>query len=176
MTLDANAYNATQPVTVSRRYPAAPLVGVAAVVIGHDGRALLVKRGRPPRAGTWGLPGGLLDLGERLADGAHREVMEETGIEADIRDVIGTFEPLERDHDGRIEYHYVVIDFWAAYVSGEPHAHDDADEVAWVALTELDGYDLNPETRDVIESAHAAWQSAAASGQRPATDRRTSVS
>ena len=135
----------TQPVTVSRRYPAAPLVGVAAVVIDARGRLLLVKRGRPPRTGSWGLPGGLLDLGERLVDGARREVYEETGVEADIRDVVGTFEPLELDGEGRIEYHYVVIDFWAHYVRGQASAQDDAADVAWASIDELDFYDLSPE-------------------------------
>ncbi len=124
-----------------------------------DGRLLLVKRGRPPRAGSWGLPGGLLDLGERLADGARREVYEETGVEADVRDVVGTFEPLELDGEGRIEYHYVVIDFWAHYVRGQASAQDDADDVAWASIDELDLYDLNTETRAVVlVSAHAAWQ------------------
>ena len=72
--------HATRPVTLNRRYPEAPLVGVAAVIFDRAGRVLLVKRGRPPRAGTWGLPGGLLDLGERLVDGVRREVREELSL------------------------------------------------------------------------------------------------
>lgn len=148
-----------QPVTARRRYPEAPLVGVAAVVIDAGGRVLLVKRGRPPRAGSWGLPGGLLDLGERLRDGARREVLEETGVEAEIRDVVGTFEPLEFDSDGRVEYHYVVIDFWAQYICGDPSAQDDADDVTWAAAHDLDRFDLSPETRGVVESALAEWRS-----------------
>lgn len=154
----------TQPVTASRRYPAAPMVGVAAVVIDDQGRMLLVKRGRPPSAGSWGLPGGLLDLGERLADGAKREVLEETGVEANVRDVVGTFEPLQVDDEGRIEYHYVVIDFWAEYVSGEARAQDDADDVTWVRARDLDSYKLNPDTRRVLDEALTAWR--AATGER----------
>ena len=147
----------TQPVTISRRYPQAPMVGAAAAVLDDSGRMLLVKRGRPPRAGTWGLPGGLLDLGERLADGARREVLEETGVECDVREVVDTFEPLQIDDDGRIEYHYIVIDFWARYIRGQAVAQDDADDVAWVSLDELDEYELNAETRLILESAYAAW-------------------
>lgn len=147
-----------RPVTTRRRYPAAPLVGVAAAVVNEEGRMLLVKRGRPPRAGSWGLPGGLLDLGERLAHGAQREVLEETGVVCDVKDVVGTFEPLVVDDDGQIEYHYVVIDFWASYVSGEAVAQDDADDVAWVSRFELDEYELNEETHDVLIKAHTAWQ------------------
>jgi 8-oxo-dGTP diphosphatase len=149
---------ATQPVTAQRRYPAAPLVGVAAAVIDTQGRVLLVKRGRPPRAGSWGLPGGLLDLGERLTDGASREVQEETGVEIEVKDVVGTFEPIQLDEQGRIEYHYVVIDFWARHIRGEPRAQDDADAVAWVSQQHLDHYHLSADTRRVVESALAAWE------------------
>ena len=84
---------ATRPVTLSRRYPEAPLVGVAAAVFDAAGRVLLVQRGRPPGAGTWGLPGGLLDLGEKLADGAAREVREECGIDVAIGAVIHNWIP-----------------------------------------------------------------------------------
>ncbi len=112
--IDEPAHEAARPVTLSRRYPAAPLVGVAAAVFDATGRVLLVQRGRPPAAGSWGLPGGLLDLGEKLADGARREVREECGIEIAVGSVVGVFEPLQFDDQGRIEYHYVVVDFWAS--------------------------------------------------------------
>ncbi len=148
----------TQPVTASRRYPSAPMVGVAAAVIRDDGEMLLVKRGHPPRAGTWGLPGGLLDLGEKLVDGARREVLEETGVQCDVRDVVGTFEPLELDDEGRIEYHYVVIDFWARYVGGVPDAKDDAADVAWVGVDKLGDYEIAGETLSVLLAAYDAWK------------------
>jgi 8-oxo-dGTP diphosphatase len=145
-------------VTVHRRYPAAPLVGVAAAVFNRDGEVLLVKRGRPPRQGSWGLSGGLLDLGERLADGARREVREECGIDIEVVDIIATFEPVMRDEVGRVEYHYVVIDFWAHYLSGEATPQDDVDAVAWVAMDQLDRFDLLAESRDVVELAYRQWQ------------------
>ena len=134
------------------------MVGVAAVVIDTHGRVLLVKRGRPPHAGSWGLPGGLLDLGERLADGARREVLEETGVEIEVKDVVGTFEPIQLDDQGRIEYHYVVVDFWAQYLRGVAHAQDDADAVAWAGVHDLEQYRLNADTRGVVEAAISAWQ------------------
>lgn len=148
----------TTPVTLRRRYPDAPLVGVAAVVFDPRGQVLLVKRGRPPRVGQWGLPGGLLDLGERLVDGARREVREECGIEIEIAGIAGAFDPIERDADGRVEYHYVVVDFWARYLSGEPRAQDDADDLAWVELADLEQYPMPPETRRVIRDAFVAWR------------------
>jgi ADP-ribose pyrophosphatase YjhB (NUDIX family) len=137
-----------------------PLVGAAAAVFDEAGRVLLVRRGRPPRVGQWGLPGGMLELGERLADAAAREVNEECGVEIAIGGVAGVFEPVTRDEQGRIEYHYVVIDFWARYVSGEPRAGDDAAGVAWASMEEIEGYQLMPESRQVVLDAYALWRSA----------------
>ncbi|MCB0059544.1 MAG: NUDIX domain-containing protein, partial [Caldilineaceae bacterium] len=112
----------TQPVTARRRYPEAPLVGVAAAFFNAAGEVLLAQRSRPPRAGSWGLPGGLLDLGETLEDGARREVSEECGVEVAIGGIAGVFEPIIRDEEGRLEYHYVVIDYWATWRGGTPRA------------------------------------------------------
>jgi|GEM_PF-700414 len=128
--------------------------GVAAAVFNDSGEVLLVKRGRPPRQGQWGLPGRLLDLGERLVDGARREVREECGVEVGIRDLITAFEPIQRDEDGRVEYHYVVIDFWAVHISGVASASDDADEVAWVVESDWETYNLAKETLAVVQSAY----------------------
>ncbi|MEZ4662505.1 MAG: NUDIX domain-containing protein [Caldilineaceae bacterium] len=148
----------TQPITAQRRYPNAPLVGAAAAVFDADGRVLLVRRGRPPRQGQWGLPGGLLDLGERLTDGARREVREECAIEVAIGGLVTTFEFVQRDDDGRIEYHYVVLDYWARHVSGEAVAQDDADAVLWVSMPELAEMDIRGETADVVKAAFELWQ------------------
>lgn len=143
----------TRPVTARRRYPDAPLVGVAAVVFDAAGEVLLVQRARPPRQGQWGLPGGLIDLGETLVDGVRREVREECGIEVEVGDLVALFEPIHRDEAGEIEYHYMVVDYWARHVQGELRASDDALNAAWVTPDELDNYALLPETRRVIEQA-----------------------
>ncbi|MBP7960455.1 MAG: NUDIX domain-containing protein [Caldilineaceae bacterium] len=150
-------FPATQPVTVRREYPDAPLVGVAAAVFNAEGHVLLVKRGRPPGLGNWGLPGGLLDLGESLEAGVHREVWEECGVEIEIGGLTGIFQPVDRDDDGHIRYHYVVIDYWASHVSGQPIAQDDAADAAWVDLSKMAQLPMNPETRRVIREAHGAW-------------------
>lgn len=148
---------ATQPVSVRREYPDAPLVGVAAAVFNREGRVLLVKRGRPPGVGNWGLPGGLLDLGESLEAGVHREVQEECGVEIEIGGLIGLFQPVERDDDGRIRYHYVVVDYWASHVRGIPTPEDDAADAAWVDLSDMDRLPMNPETRRVVREAQGLW-------------------
>ena len=151
----------TQPVTARRRYPDAPLVGVAAAVFNAAGEVLLAKRSRPPRAGSWGLPGGLLDLGETLEDGARREVSEECGVEVAIGGIAGVFEPITRDEEGRVEYHYVVIDYWATWTGGTPRAGDDAADVRWVALDELPAYALLPDSYAVVQRAYELWRQSA---------------
>ncbi len=152
----------TQPIAVRRRYPDAPLVGVAAAVFDEQGRVLLVQRARPPRTGQWGLPGGLIDLGERLQDAVRREVYEECQVEIQVGDVVAVFEPIHRDAEGGIEYHYVVIDYWARHVQGTATAGDDAAAVAWVSVNDLGAYVLLPDTQIVVKKAHSAWRESSA--------------
>jgi mutator protein MutT len=137
-----------------RLYPTRPLVGVGAVV--WDGaQVLLERRGRAPAQGQWAIPGGLVELGETAAAAVRREVREECGIEITIGPLLGLFEPILRDPDGRIRYHYVVIDFLAHYVSGELRTGDDAAETRWVVPADLPNYELSPATREMIERALA---------------------
>jgi len=151
---------ATFPVTISREYPPAPLVAVAAVVLDGEGRSLMVERGRPPSQGMWALPGGLLDLGEPVRAGVAREVREETGAEIEIVELVDLFEPIHRDADGCIRYHFVVIDFWAHYLGGDVAADDDVDDVAWVPVARLGDLPMEEATRRVVRKAHARWQEA----------------
>ena len=143
---------------VQREYPAAPLVGTAAAVFNDAGEVLLVQRGKPPNVGQWGLPGGLLDVGERLVEGAAREVMEECGVAVEIRDLVGVFEPIIRDDIDRVRYHYVVVDYWARYLSGEVRAADDAADARWVAVEQLEDFEMYGESRSVVRRAFALWQ------------------
>ncbi len=149
--------HSTTPITVPRRYPSAPLVGVGVVIFNRQGQVLLVKRGRPPRVGQWSIPGGLIDLGESLMDAAHREVREECAIEIELRDLVAVFEPIEHDAQDRVEYHYVILDYWARHISGEPVAQDDAADVAWVDVAALASFELRCDTADVILKAYPAW-------------------
>ncbi len=151
-------HEASRAVTLNRRYPEAPLVGTAATVFNDAGRVLIVQRGHAPRKGSWGLPGGLLDLGERLEDGVRRELREECAIEIDVRGLVTTFESLHWDDDGRLEYHYIVIEYWATLAGGEPTAADDAAAVAWADLDDLEQWALLPDTLRVIRQAHTQWQ------------------
>jgi ADP-ribose pyrophosphatase YjhB (NUDIX family) len=146
------------PVTANRRYPSAPMVGTAVVVLDDEGRVLLVQRGKPPRVGAWGIPGGLLDLGERLVDGARREVREECGVEIELRDLIAAFEPMYYDEEGRLEYHYVVLDYWGTLAGGTARPGDDAAAVAWATMDELPNYNLRAETTSVVTEAYRRWR------------------
>lgn len=135
---------------MSREYPEHPIVGVAAVVL-RAGQVLLVQRGREPAKGLWGLPGGMLELGETVAEGVRREVWEECGVEIEVGPLVGVFEPMQRDDAGRLRYHYVVLDYLARYVGGELQAADDADDARWVSPAELEGLPMLVETREMIK-------------------------
>jgi mutator protein MutT len=138
-----------------RLYPRRPMVGVGAVVRRGDA-VLLERRGQPPAQGSWALPGGLVDVGERLEEAVRREVREECGIEVEVGPLLGVFEPIVTDDDGRIRYHYVVLDYLAHYVSGDVTAGDDAAELRWVPFDELREYPLMAATREMIERARKA--------------------
>lgn len=140
---------------MARKYPEHPIIGVAAIVLRGD-QVLLVQRGREPAKGLWGLPGGMLELGETVAEGVRREVLEECGVEVEVGPLVGVFEPMQRDGDGRLRYHYVVLDYLARYVGGELQAADDADDAQWVALEKLERLPMLAETRDMIRKA-AGW-------------------
>ena len=120
----------------NREYPDSPRVGVGAVVL-REGRVLLVRRGVAPANGLWAIPGGALELGETLKEGAEREILEETGITIRAGDPVFTCDVLVRDDDGRVRFHYVIVDLAADYVSGEVMGGDDALEARWVAPEEL---------------------------------------
>lgn len=135
---------------MSREYPEHPIVGVAAVVL-RAGQVLLVQRGREPAKGLWGLPGGMLELGETVAEGVRREVWEECGVEIEVGPLVGVFEPMQRDDAGRLRYHYVVLDYLARYVGGELQAADDADDARWVSPAELERLPMLVETREMIK-------------------------
>ncbi len=135
---------------MQRRYPERPLVGVGAVII-QDGRVLLVERAQPPQQGQWSLPGGLLEAGERLQEAVRREVREETGLEVEVLSLAGVFERILPDAEGRIEYHYVLLDYLCRPLGGRLQPGSDVRAVAWVRLEELATLPLTSGTREFLE-------------------------
>lgn len=120
-----------------REYPDRPWVGVGVVVV-RDGRVLLVRRGRPPRLGEWGIPGGAQRLGETVLETAAREVREETGIEIRDARVLTAVDSITRDAAGRVEYHYTLVEVVAGCDGGEPVAADDALDARWATPEEAE--------------------------------------
>lgn len=143
-----------------RTYPSAPLVGVGAIVF-RQGRVLLVRRARDPRRGQWSLPGGLQELGETVAEAACREVFEETALSIRVLGIADVVDLIERDDgDGRVRYHYTLVDLVACWVDGEISPGSDAVEAVWADVDALDGYGLWAETTRVISLAFERWRAA----------------
>lgn len=137
---------------MSRRYPTQPMVGVGAVIF-RDEEVALVQRGGPPSEGKWSIPGGLVELGESLEEGLRREVREETGLEVEVVERCAVLERILRDPWGRVEYHYVLIDFACRYLSGELNPASDTQAAAWVPIEDLDDYTMTRGTAEVIRDA-----------------------
>ncbi|HTY76989.1 MAG TPA: NUDIX hydrolase [Candidatus Bathyarchaeia archaeon] len=139
--------------TAAREFPDAPRVGVGAVVLDGE-RVLLARRGRAPSAGKWSIPGGLVDLGERLEEAAIREVEEESGLRVRLLGLCGVIDRVVREQDA-IRYHYVIVDYVAECVGGRLEAGSDAAEVRWVAVGELAQYETTDGLKDMIDKARA---------------------
>ena len=143
---------------MQREFPEAPLVGVGAVVV-NASRVLLVRRGREPSKGEWSLPGGLLEVGESLAAGVVREVLEETGLTVEPLELIELLDRIHRNGD-KVRYHYVIADYLCRVLGGELKAASDAEAVRWVVRAEWNSHSalkLDPITTRVIE---LGWQRA----------------
>src|SRR5947207_8653906 len=120
----------------ARRYLDRPIVAVLAVVLRGE-RALIVQRAQQPNAGRWGFPGGVLELGETVAEGAMRELQEETGIVAEPAGWLNVHDAVSRDADGRVQFHYVLIAVRGVLRSGEGVAADDAAACAWASRADI---------------------------------------
>src|SRR5438128_11659318 len=100
-------------------------------------RVLVVRRANPPMTGRWGFPGGALELGETVAEGAMRELLEETGVIAQAEGTLTVIDTIDRDAEGRVRYHYTLVAVRGIWQQGEGVAGDDADEVAWLTHAEI---------------------------------------
>lgn len=138
--------------TSGREYPARPIVGIGVIVF-KDDTVLLVRRGKPPSVGSWTLPGGAQELGETAEDAARRELMEETGLRIGKLHFTACVDSIRRDPEGRIQFHYTILDFAGAWEGGEPVAASDVTEVVWAPLERLEPYRLWREAYRVIALA-----------------------
>ena len=133
-----------------RKYPDAPLVGVGAVAI-KDGKILVVKRAFEPGAGKWSVPGGLVEIGEKLSEACAREMKEETGIEIEVLELINVFDMIDRDESGKIRYHYVLADFLAKPVGGTERPSPEVTDMKWVTHQEAKALDLTKTARRALD-------------------------
>ena len=146
---------------MAREYPDKPVVGIGGVVI-EDGRTLLIRRGSEPLRGQWSIPGGTLELGESLQAGVARELLEETGLEVRVLDLIEVFDrifPSQSSDDGSPargpKFHYVIVDYLCERISGEARAGSDVTDVAFATEDELANYHLTKIASRVIRKAFA---------------------
>jgi len=121
----------------ARRYPERPIVAVLAVVVRGEA-ALIVQRAQQPNAGRWGFPGGALELGETVAAGAMRELLEETGIVAEPAGILDVHDAVSRDAEGRVQFHYVLVAVRGLWRSGDGVPGDDAAAVAWASRADIE--------------------------------------
>jgi 8-oxo-dGTP diphosphatase len=110
-----------------------------------------VKRGHEPLAGSWSIPGGVLEVGETLRQAAVREALEETGLTVEVDELLGVYDRIVRDPDERPRYHYVLIDFLCRRIAGELQAAGDAAEACWFTRKEVGELSLAEDTAEVIK-------------------------
>lgn len=132
-----------------RSYPDRPYVGVGIVVFRGE-EVLLAQRGKSPRRNTWSIPGGAQELGETVEEAARRELLEETGLEVEFIGLIDVVDSINRDDDGRVRFHYTLVDLAAEWRSGEAVARSDVAAVKWVKVADIDDFDLRDVTARVI--------------------------
>jgi len=143
-----------------RSYPERPIVGVGAIILDSD-RIVLVKRAHEPLKGEWSVPGGAVNVGETLEAAIRREVREETCLDVEVGPIVDVLDRIRYDPEGRVQFHYVLIDFLCRPLGGTLHCASDADEAAWAERTDLARYGVAEETITVIDKALARRSSAA---------------
>ncbi len=137
-----------------RSYPSAPMVGVGVIVFNNDKMVLLVKRGNEPGKGLWSLPGGMVELGERVREAGIREVKEECNIDIEPEDVVSVVDLILEDSDGKVKYHYILIDYLAKFIGGELMPQSDVMDASWFSQAQIAEIDIPEVTRGVLEKAY----------------------
>jgi 8-oxo-dGTP diphosphatase len=140
---------------MEREYPETPIAGVAAVIF-SDESVLLVRRGNEPSKGRWGIPGGVVELGETDEEAVAREVKEETGLEVRPVRFLTAFDSIVRDDQGRVRFHYILFEYLCEAVEGTLHASSDAQEARWFILSSLSSIDILPWTKRFIEKVRSS--------------------
>jgi len=138
----------------NREYPERPVIAVGGVVV-SDARVLLIRRAQPPLEGRWSIPGGILELGETIAQAIERELMEETRVRVHTLGLIEIYEKVLRLPNQPPQYHFVILDYLCELKDGNAQAGSDVTDVAWSTEGELDRFDLTAEAKRVVTRAFA---------------------
>src|SRR5436853_7589614 len=150
------------PMSSSREYPERPVVGIGGVII-DQGRTLLIRRGNQPLLGEWSIPGGTLEIGESLEEGVARELLEETGIEVRVLELIEVFDRVfltdesttDAEAKRKPRFHFVIADYLCERLGGEPRAGSDVTDVAFARQEELARFHLTETATRVLKKAFA---------------------
>jgi ADP-ribose pyrophosphatase YjhB (NUDIX family) len=137
---------------MKRKYPSHPIIGVGGIIFQQD-QVLLIKRGREPGLGQWSIPGGAVQTGETLKEAVVREILEETHLEVEVLALAKVLERIFRDPEGRVAYHYVLVDFLCQCRGGQLKSDSDAQDARFVPLKDLPSYEVAAVTLEVIHRA-----------------------
>lgn len=131
----------------------------------------MIRRGSEPLRGQWSIPGGTLEIGESLQAGVARELLEETGLEVRVLDMIEVFDRIFYEEPGslggvpkRPKFHYVIVDYLCECISGEARAGSDVTDAVYVREDELERYHLTPTATRVLKKAFAMARERQAKG------------
>jgi len=133
-----------------REYPSQPIVGIGAIII-QDGKILLAKRGSEPGKGKWSVPGGVVELGEKLEKTVVREVKEETNIDVEVVHVIDAVNNIVQDSDGKLHFHFVILNYLTELKGGTLQSSSDVLDTKWVSLEEAEDYDITETFREFLK-------------------------
>jgi mutator protein MutT len=135
-----------------REYPEAPIVGVGGVIF-RDSSVLLVKRDQEPGKGQWSLPGGAVELGETLTHALKREIREEVSIKIEVGGLVRLLDRIVHDQQKRVQYHYVIVDYWGWLISGKTSPASDVSDARFVTLSKLKNMGVHQLVEETIGMA-----------------------
>jgi 8-oxo-dGTP diphosphatase len=131
---------------LKRLYPDQPVVGIGVVIV-SQGKIVLAKRGNEPSRGKWTIPGGLVELGENIESAVIREAKEETYLDVDNPRLVDVVDNVDLDENGKVKYHYVIVDYFVTVKSGTLQAASDVADLLWVPFDEVEKYELTASFR-----------------------------
>lgn len=133
-----------------REYPSQPIVGIGAIIV-QNGKILLAKRGSEPGKGKWSVPGGLVELGEKVEEAVVREVKEETSLDVEVVRLIDVVNNIVQDSNGKLRFHFVILDYLTKLKGGVLQSSSDVLDTKWVRLEEAEDYDLTDTFRTFLK-------------------------